>query len=141
MIQRIVEILVGFKYFRSLTSRVLRVFFVDIPGSVKIKGRIILPHGGMGVVIHPNTIIGDNVRIYQQVTVGRADIWNEKPSESFKGVEIGDNVILCAGAKVLTEGYLKIGAGTIVGANSVLTKSTGDNEVWAGVPARFIRMR
>lgn len=141
MIQRIVEILVEFKYFRSLTSRVLRVFFVDIPGSVKIKGRIILPHGGMGVVIHPNTIIGDNVRIYQQVTVGRADIWNEKPSESFKGVEIGDNVILCAGAKVLTEAYLKIGAGTIVGANSVLTKSTGDNEVWAGVPARFIRMR
>lgn len=141
MIQRVVEFLINFKHFRWLTSRLLRLFFLDVPRSVKIDGRIIVPHGGMGIVIHPNTTIGKNVKIYQQVTIGRADIHNLKPGTNFKGFKIGDDVIICAGAKILTSSEIKLGNGTIVGANSVLTKSTGDNEIWAGIPAKFIKKR
>lgn len=74
----------------------------------------------MGVVIHPSTKIGRNVKIYQQVTIGRADIWNNKPAPDFKGVSIGDNVIICAGAKIITSTQITIGEGTIIGANAVL---------------------
>ncbi|WP_108219287.1 serine acetyltransferase [Pseudomonas sp. GV085] len=141
MFQRVVEFLINFKYFRWVTSRLLRLFFVDVPRSVKINGWITTPHGGMGIVIHPNTTIGKNVKIYQQVTVGRADIHNLKPSSDFKGFQIGDDVIICAGAKILTSTEIKVGRGTIIGANSVLTKSTGVNEIWAGIPAKFIKHR
>lgn len=141
MFQRIVEFLINFKYFRWVTSRLLRLFFLDVPQSVKIAGRITIPHGGMGIVIHPNTRIGKNVKIYQQVTVGRADIHNLKPGADFKGFHIGDDVIICAGAKILTSTEIEVGNGTIIGANSVLTKSTGVNEIWAGIPAKFIKNR
>lgn len=124
-----------------LITHLLKLFRVDIPKSVSIGNDFILPHSGNGVVIHPKVIIGNGVRIYQQVTIGRADIWNDIPSASFEGVIIGDNVIICAGAKILTDSKLVIGSGAIIGANAVLTKSVGPNEVWAGVPAQFIKYR
>lgn len=98
-----------------------------------------MAHGGIGVVIHPKTVIGRNVKIYQQVTIGRGDIWNATPGKEFKGVTICDDVIICAGAKIITSGELIIGKGCIIGANAVLSKSTGENEIWAGVPAIKIR--
>lgn len=141
MLQRDVQIIVRFIYFRSFTSRLLRIFGLDIPKAVKIGKDLELQHGGMGVVIHPMTTIGDNVRIYQHVTIGRTDIWNDKPSSNFSGICIQDRVIICAGAVVLTKTSLVVGSGTIVGANSVLTKSTGVNEVWVGSPAICIGKR
>ncbi len=141
MIDRLIQLIVNFTYFRNFTTRVLRVFGCDIPSTVRLGEKLKLPHGGMGVVIHPMTRIGNNVRIYQHVTIGRTDIWNDKPSKDFIGVEIQDDAIVCAGAVVLTKSYLIIGSGTIIGANSVLTKSTGVNEVWAGNPAIRIGKR
>ena len=142
MFHRIVNFLANLKYFRSLTSRLMRLFFfVDIPPSVVLKGKLVLAHGGMGVVIHPATEIGNNVKIYQQVTIGRSDIFNENPTSDFEGITIEDNVIIGAGAKIITKKQLKIGKGTIIGANSVLTSSTGENEIWAGAPAKPIENR
>lgn len=56
-------------------------------------------------------------------------------------IDIQDDVILCAGCKVLSKGKLTIGKGTIIGANAVLTQSTGENEIWAGIPAKRIGKR
>lgn len=61
-------------------------------------------------------------------------------SDSFGGVIIGEGATISTGAKVLGScGQLVVGRGSVVGANAVLTKSIGDHEIWAGVPARFIR--
>jgi serine O-acetyltransferase len=55
---------------------------------------------------------------------------------------IEDDVIIGAGAVVLfSRGTLTVARGTIVGANAVLTRSTGENEIWAGVPARRVGVR
>jgi serine O-acetyltransferase len=60
----------------------------------------------------------------------------------FEGIVIEDDAILAPGAKVLCkEGILRVGRGTVVGANAVLLQSTGENEIWAGVPARCIGQR
>jgi serine O-acetyltransferase len=113
----------------------------DIPPQVKIGTDFILNHYGFGVVIHPLTVIGNGVSIYTGVTIGRADAYRRTGSK-FEGVIIEDDVILGTGAKVMCkEGILRIGRGTVVGANAVLMQSTGDYEMWAGVPAKRIGKR
>ncbi|MFQ7842579.1 MAG: acyltransferase, partial [Thomasclavelia spiroformis] len=54
---------------------------------------------------------------------------------------IKEGAILCAGAKILGKGQLTVGRNTIIAANAVLLSSTGDNEVWAGIPAKKIKDR
>ncbi|PND53808.1 MULTISPECIES: serine O-acetyltransferase [Rhodococcus] len=121
---------------------VLAVYGVEIPARVHIGKRFHLVHRGFGTVIHPDTIIGDDVQIYHQVTIGRADGHRPRSESAMQRVEIGDGAILFPGAKVLGgPGVTRVGDGTIVAANSVLTTSTGDNEVWAGVPARKVSDR
>lgn len=96
-------------------------------------------HRGLGTVIYPRTVIGDRVRIYHQVTVGRKDAHIPIAESEFEKVEIGDDVVLFPGAKVLGgPGVTSIGNGTIIAANAVLMTSTGEYEIWAGVPARKI---
>lgn len=120
----------------------LKLLGVEIPRAVQIGRGFELAHGGFGVVIHPNTEIGERVKIYPGVTLGRADIQNPMERSKFEGIEIGDDVILSPGVKVLCkEGKLRVGRGTVVGANAVLTKSTGENEIWVGIPAKCIGSR
>ena len=114
----------------------------EIPVSVPIGEGFLLEHGGHGVVIHSRAQIGDRVRVYQGVTLGRADIYQPMEFSKFEGIQIGDDVILCPGCKVLcSEGTLKVGKGTVVGANAVLLQSTGEYEIWAGSPARCVGQR
>lgn len=120
----------------------LKLLGVEIPRSVSIGSAFELAHGGFGVVIHSNTVIGCGVKIYPGVGVGRADIHQPAASSAFKGIVIEDEVILAPGAKVLCkEGVLRVGRGTVVGANAVLLSSTGEYEIWAGVPARCVGQR
>lgn len=120
----------------------LKLLGSEIPVSVPIGKDFILEHGGHGVVIHSKAKIGDRVRIYQGVTVGRADIYQDMAFSKFTGIQIGDDVILCPGSKILCrEGTLKVGKGTVVGANSVVLQSTGEYEIWAGSPARCVGER
>jgi serine O-acetyltransferase len=115
---------------------------LDIPAEVIIGPGLTLQHRAMGTVIHPQTRIGTNVTIYHQVTIGRADAHVERDVSPMQHIEIADGAILYPGAKVLGgAGITRIGAGTIVAANAVVTASTGDNEIWAGVPARKIGLR
>jgi serine O-acetyltransferase len=120
----------------------LKLLGSEIPMSVPVGLDFILEHGGHGVVIHSLAKIGNRVHIYQGVTLGRADIYLPITQSQFEGIEIGDDVILSPGCKVLCkEGILKVGAGTVVGANAVLLQSTGENEIWAGSPARCVGKR
>jgi len=120
----------------------LKLLGVEIPLSVKIGPGFLLHHGGMGVVIHPRTIIGARVGIYPGVTLGRADVYRPSSQSAFEGLVIEDEVILGAGSKVLCErGTLRVGRGTVLGANAVLLVSTGENEIWAGMPARLVGKR
>lgn len=120
----------------------LKLLGVEIPRSVPIGEGFELAHGGVGVVIHSRAVIGARVKIYPGVTLGRADIHLPMERSKFTGIVIEDDVILSAGAKVLCkEGTLRVARGTVVGANAVLLQSTGENEIWAGVPARCIGQR
>ena len=120
----------------------LKLLGVEIPRSVRIGSDFELAHGGVGVVVHSRSIIGDRVKLYPGVTLGRADIHLPMEMSHFERIVIEDDVVLAPGAKVLCkEGVLKVGRGTVVGANAVLLESTGEGEIWAGVPAKRIGKR
>lgn len=126
----------------KLAYYALKLLGVEIPRSVKVGHNLELAHGGFGVVIHPHTEIGEGVKIYPGVGLGRADIHIPITDSHFEGILIEDDVILATGAKVLCKkGILRVGRGTMVGANAVLLESTGENEIWAGVPARRVGKR
>lgn len=120
----------------------LKLLGAEIPSSVPVGEGFELAHGGFGVVVHSKAAIGKRVKIYPGVTIGRADIYLPSSESLFEGVIIEDDVILSPGAKVLCkEGVLVVRRGTVVGANAVLLESTGENEVWAGIPARCVGVR
>lgn len=89
-----------------------------------------LPHKG-GIIIHPGAKIGNHCEIMQGVTIGN----NIMKSRDDVAV-IGDEVLLCAGAKVI--GKVRIGNTVIVGANAVVTHDVEDHRIVGGVPAREI---
>jgi serine O-acetyltransferase len=120
----------------------LKLLGVEIPRSVEIGEEFYLVHGGVGVVIHPKTKIGNKVKIYPGVTLGRADVHKPVEESKFEGIIIEDDALLSPGAKVLGKaGVLKVAKGTVLGANAVLLESTKENEIWAGVPAKRVGMR
>ena len=128
--------------FGKLAYLLLKLLGVEIPRSVRLGKGLLLHHGGMGIVIHPASELGQNVSIYPGVTLGRADVFRPASASKFRRIIIGDDVILGSGAKVLgDDGELRVGKGTVLGANAVLLESTGENEIWAGVPARKVGMR
>ena len=124
-----------FKLYCSLSN-------AEIPSSVRIGDNVRFPHGVKGIILHPCTTIEDNVTIFHQVTCGRADLYGIAPNVAksvFKGIILKEGCILCVGAKVLGKDEIIVGKNTIVAANAVLTQSTGDYEVWAGVPAKCVK--
>lgn len=126
----------------KLAYYLLKLLGAEIPRSVQIGEGFQLEHGGFGVVIHSKTRIGRRVKVYPGVTVGRADIYRPMNASRFEGVVIEDEAILCPGAKVLCkEGVLIVRKGTVIGANAVLLQSTGEGELWAGMPARCVGLR
>ena len=126
-----VERLLPWRRYR-LIRELLMLYGIDMPPEVVVGKDLRLIHRG----------IGDRVQIYHQVTIGRSDA--HLPRERIRSmlIEIGDDVVIYPGAKVLCRsGVLRIGNGTIIGANAVVTRSTGEGEVWAGIPARCVGQR
>jgi len=101
-----------------------------VPHRVAIGENSILGHGGSGIVIHPDALIGRNVVIGQQVTIGGTGKSGRLPV-------IEDDVYLGAGCKIL--GNVTVGHNSVVGANAVVTRSVPPFCVVAGVPARVLR--
>jgi serine O-acetyltransferase len=126
----------------KLAYYLLKLLGAEIPVSTKIGKDFLLLHGGYGVVLHPKAVFGNRVRVYPGVTVGRADVQNPIEKSKFEGLVVEDDVILGTGSKILcSDGTLRVGHRTIVGANAVLLQSTGENEIWAGIPAKCVGKR
>ena len=103
---------------------------VDIHPAATIGCRVFIDHA-VGVVIGETAIIGDDVVIYQQVTLGGVSTSHGKRHPT-----LGNNVIIGAGAKVL--GNINIGEGAKVGANSVVVKDVPNFATAVGIPAKII---
>lgn len=103
---------------------------IEIHPGARIGRKFFIDHG-MGVVIGETTYIGDNVLIYQGVTLGGTGKEHGKRHPS-----IGDNVIVGAGAKIL--GNLKIGTNSRIGAGSVVIEDVPENSTVVGIPGRVV---
>ena len=69
---------------------------VDIPRCVVIGKNVKFPHNAIGTVIHDNTVLEDNVKIYQNVTLGRADVYksSKDANTEFKGFHIKEGALV-----------------------------------------------
>lgn len=122
---------------KKIYTKLIYLCGADLPENIKVGNNVNFFHNCLGSVIYDGTIIENNVRIYQNVTIGLSDPMSDALAE----FRIQEGAVLCAGAKILGKGHMVVGRNTIIGANAVLLCSTGDNEVWGGIPARFIKKR
>jgi serine O-acetyltransferase len=126
---------------RRVRSALLRLLGVNLPPTVHRGRRLALPHGAVGLVVHERTRIGDDVRLYQGVTIGRSDV-HLSPDQSKPGgrVCLGDRVVVGANAVILfRSGHeVVIGDDVVIGANAVVTRSIPAGQIWAGNPARRV---
>lgn len=128
------------KFLSKIVQRILLRKGIDIPSNAIINKGVKFPHNSFGTVIHNKTIIEENVQIYQNVTIGRADIYRSYKDSKMESIHIKKNAIICAGAKILCkEGTLTVGENSVVAANAVLLNSIGDNELWGGIPAKKLK--
>lgn len=113
-----------------LIYKILDLIFVkiiagsEIPAQAIIGKNLYLPHGGRGVIIHPGAVIGENLTIYHQATIGSDKVGNAGAPV------IGDNVFIGTGAKIL--GRINIGA------NAVVIKDIDNNCTAVGIPAKIV---
>lgn len=103
---------------------------IEIHPGAKIGRRCFIDHGE-GIVIGETTVVGNDVLIYQQVTLGGTGKESGKRHPT-----IGNNVILGAGAKVL--GNITIGDFVRIGAGSVVIDNVPENSTVVGVPGRIV---
>lgn len=101
----------------------------SIPLSTKIDGGLLLPHP-VGVVVHPDTVIGPNCLIMQNVTLG-------VNGKTLGAPKLGGHVDLSAGACVL--GPIEIGDHARIGANAVVLTDVPPGATAVGVPARIVK--
>lgn len=101
---------------------------VEIHPAAQIGRRFFIDHG-MGVVIGETSIVGDDVMLYQDVTLGGRTLDKGKRHPT-----VGNNVIIGAGARVL--GAIEVGDGAQIGANSVVVHDVPNDSVTTGVPAK-----
>jgi serine O-acetyltransferase len=115
---------------RWLSSVAQTLTGVDIHPAAVIGERVFIDHA-TGVVIGETAEVGDDVTIYQGVTLGGTSLVHTKRHPT-----IGNHVIIGAGAKIL--GPITVGDGSRVGANAVVVHSVPDNSVVVGIPGRII---
>jgi serine O-acetyltransferase len=117
---------------RWISQRGARKTGIEIhPGATIGKG-LFIDHGS-GVIIGETTVIGDNVTLYQGVTLGGTGKEQGKRHPTLE-----DNVMVSAGAKIL--GSFTIGENSKIGAGSVVLEEVPPNCTVVGVPGRIVRM-
>ena len=119
-------------FLRKIFEIILRYFCgIEISARMRIGEGLKLPHNGLGVVIHPSVIIGKNVKILQNVTIG---------GREGSGLPIiRDNVEIGAGAVIL--GDIIIGENSKIGANAVVLSDVPADSIAVGVPAKIKEKR
>ncbi len=100
------------------------------PGASIGKG-LFIDHG-MGVVIGETAIVGDNVTLFQGVTLGGTGKETGKRHPT-----LGDNIVVGAGAKIL--GNIHVGSNSYIGANAVVLRNVPHNTTVVGVPGRITK--
>lgn len=120
-------------YFRAryISQRAARKTGIEIhPGATIGKG-FFIDHGS-GVIIGETAIVGDNVTLYQGVTLGGTGKETGKRHPT-----IGDNVMISAGAKII--GSFTVGENSKIGAGSVVLEEVPPNCTVVGVPGRIVK--
>jgi serine O-acetyltransferase len=124
----------GVPFFPRFLSQVAKVITgIEIHPGAKIDKGFFIDHG-MGVVIGETTEIGENVLLYQGVTLGGTGKEKGKRHPT-----LGNNVVVGAGSKVL--GAITIGDNVKIGANSVVLHPVPKNSIVVGVPGRVIKKK
>lgn len=117
---------------RWISQRAARKTGIEIHPGARIGKGLFIDHGS-GVIIGETAELGDNVTLYQGVTLGGTGKEKGKRHPT-----LGDNVMVSAGAKVL--GSFKIGENSKIGAGSVVLKEVPPNCTVVGVPGRIVKM-
>lgn len=121
-------------FFPRFVSHVSRFLTgIEIHPGAKIGEGFFIDHG-MGVVIGETAEIGDNVALYQGVTLGGTSLMKTKRHPT-----LGNNVVVGAGAKLI--GAIAIGDNVKIGAGSVVITSVPANATVVGVPGRIVEIR
>ncbi len=115
---------------RALSQLARLITGIEIHPGAKIGRRFFIDHG-MGVVIGETTIVGDDVTLYQGVTLGGTGKESGKRHPT-----VGNNVVVGAGAKVL--GNIVVGENCRIGSGSVVLRDVPDNSTVVGVPGHII---
>lgn len=117
---------------RLISQHAARVTGIEIHPGATIGRRLVIDHGH-GVVIGETAEIGDDVLIYQGVTLGGTgkDTGKRHPT-------IGNNVMISSGAKVL--GPFKVGDNSRIAAGAVVLEEVPENSTVVGVPARVVKI-
>ncbi len=113
----------------TLQNRISEVFAVDIHPGATIGQGILMDHA-TGIVIGETAVVGNNVSILHEVTLGGTG-----KEDGDRHPKVGDGVLLGAGAKLL--GNITIGEGAKVGAGSVVLEDVPPHMTAAGVPAKI----
>lgn len=116
---------------RWVSQRAVRKTGIEIHPGAKIGKGLFIDHGN-GVIIGETAIIGDNVTLYQGVTLGGTGKEHGKRHPT-----IGNNVMISAGAKVL--GSFTIGDNSKIGAGSVVLREVPPCSTVVGVPGRVVK--
>ncbi len=120
-----------FYFIARCISQLSRFFTgIEIHPGAKIGRRFFIDHG-MGIVIGETCEIGDNVSIFQGVTLGGTGKEKGKRHPT-----IQDNVLIATGAKVL--GSITVGENSKIGAGSVVLKEVPPNSTVVGIPGRVV---
>ena len=124
------------KFLSRLIMHIARIFTgIEIHPAAKIGSNFFMDHG-LGIVIGETTEIGENVTIYQGVTLGgiMPSVESDLQRNQKRHPTVGNNVIIGSGAQIL--GAINIGDDARIGANSVVSRDVPANVTVAGVPAR-----
>ena len=116
---------------RFISQRAVRKTGIEIHPGAKIGKGLFIDHGS-GVVIGETTIIGNNVTLYQGVTLGGTGKEKGKRHPTLK-----DNVMVSAGAKIL--GSFTVGENSKIGAGSVVLNEVPPNSTVVGIPGRVVK--
>lgn len=125
------------KWGLPLTARVISQLArmltgIEIHPGAKIGDGLFIDHG-MGVIIGETAEIGNNVTLFQGVTLGGTGKEHGKRHPT-----LGNNVLVGAGAKIL--GSFTVGDNSLIGSNAVLLQPLPDNATAVGVPAEVVRV-
>ena len=124
------------KFISRLIMHLARFFTgIEIHPAAKIGPNFFMDHG-LGIVIGETTEIGENVTIYQGVTLGgiMPSVESDLQRNQKRHPTIGNNVIIGSGAQIL--GPINVGDNARIGANSVVSKDVPSDVTVAGIPAR-----